>query len=106
MRRNGVDSLKDIVGFAKTNPIEFFEVYLYWMIGGILFVVSLTVWYFSNKDNFPDKDETKKNNISNNISENDIVNLKPWKCSSCEETIEAQFDVCWNCQSAKENTRV
>ena len=25
----------------------------------------------------------------------------PWKCAQCGEDVEGNFDICWNCQSAK-----
>lgn len=26
---------------------------------------------------------------------------RPWKCATCGETIEPQFDLCWNCGRAR-----
>lgn len=26
---------------------------------------------------------------------------RPWTCQGCGETVEAQFTVCWNCQTAR-----
>jgi hypothetical protein len=28
----------------------------------------------------------------------------PWRCTECGETIEQQFDVCWNCSAPREST--
>ncbi|HEY3381512.1 MAG TPA: DUF2007 domain-containing protein [Vicinamibacterales bacterium] len=28
--------------------------------------------------------------------------MAPWKCSRCQEHVEGQFEVCWNCGAAKE----
>lgn len=29
-----------------------------------------------------------------------------WKCSNCGESVEDNFDICWNCQTPKDGTEI
>jgi hypothetical protein len=34
-------------------------------------------------------------------SPSDAVLAQPWVCRACNETIEGQFEACWNCGAPK-----
>lgn len=100
MRRE--ESLERIIEFAKNNPDDFFAMYAYWITGAILFVVSISILYLSNKENFP-----AENDEENQESTKDTSNtLKSWQCPNCNEILEGQFDTCWNCLYEKDEIRV
>jgi hypothetical protein len=100
MRRE--ERLEHIIEFAKNNPDDFFAMYAYWITGAILFVVSVSILYLSNKENFPEEKDEENKEITKNKSQT----LQSWQCPNCHEILEGQFDTCWNCLYEKEEVIV
>lgn len=44
-----------------------------------------------------DEDEAKARSILATLSKND--NSEEWLCSTCNESNDSSFEICWNCQS-------
>jgi len=91
--------IEDLVAFAKRDPEGFFDVYMYYMVGAIFFIIISFLLYLVNKKDSSNKEHNKT--IEDNIVDEPYESVKPWKCKSCSEVIESQFDVCWNCQTPK-----
>lgn len=102
MRYGREENLEHIIEFAKNSPDEFFAVYTYWIIGAILLVVSVSILYLSNKDNFPAENDEKEQEMPKNTSHT----LQSWQCPNCNEILEGQFDTCWNCLYEKEDINI
>jgi hypothetical protein len=96
------ESLERIIEFAKNNPDDFFAMYAYWITGAILFVVSISILYLSNKENFPAENDEENQKITKDTSNT----LKSWQCPNCNEILEGQFDTCWNCLYEKDEISV
>lgn len=60
--------------------------------GGAGFDAWVELWV-----NDDDRVEEAVSVIQESVESEGAEEGRPWTCSSCGETIEAQFDLCWNC---------
>jgi hypothetical protein len=49
-----------------------------------------------------DRDEALALRLLERARKGPDANARPWKCSRCGETLEAQFTVCWNCGTERD----
>ncbi|MDF1759761.1 MAG: DUF2007 domain-containing protein [Coxiellaceae bacterium] len=56
------------------------------------------IWIMNNDD------EAKANEIIAAIPSNESVPTGYWLCSKCNEKVENNFNICWNCQTSQDSS--
>ena len=49
-----------------------------------------------------DEDVQRSNAIVDQARRSTDIGGEPWRCESCDESIEAQFTACWNCGEGRD----
>ncbi len=53
-----------------------------------------------------DADWYRANRLLEAFLERPPVTARPWRCPACGESVEAGFDLCWNCGTARDLDRL